>query len=210
MQISWYGLSCFRIQTKDAAIVIDPFDPSVGIKLPVPSKFTADLVISSKDSPAHRHIDGVGGSPFVITTPGEYEVKNTFVYGFPIPAGKGEGSIFRIEAEDLVIAHLGALTKPLENGEIEVLEEADILLVSVGGNGNLTYDSAVTLISEIEPRIVIPHSYHIKGLKAKADPIEKFLKEFGVKTPETTDRYKISRKDLPADEVKVILLNQLS
>ena len=206
MIISWHGLSCFRIQTKDSTIVVDPFDQSVGIKPSIPSKLTADIIVSSKDGAASRNFKAVGGDPFCITTPGEYEVKNTFVYGYPIPSGKGEGSIFRIEAEDLTIAHISALSAPLENGEIEMIEEADIVFLPVGGDNGLDYKNAVKLVSEIEPRIIIPCLYDIKGLKMKLDPLEKFLKEFGIKNPETIDKFKITRKDLPQEEVKVVVL----
>lgn len=206
MQITWHGLSCFRIQTKDANIVIDPYDQSVGIKPPIPSKLTADITISSKEGPASRYLKGVGGNPFIIATPGEYEIKNTFVYGYPIPEGKGQGSIFRIEAEDLTIACLGGLAKPLDNGEIEMIEEADIVFLPVGGGDALDCKNAVKLVSEVEPRIIIPCVYAIKGLKANLDPLEKFLKEFGIKNPETVDKYKITRKELPQEEVKVVIL----
>ena len=206
MIITWHGLSCFRIQTKDSTIVVDPFDQSVGIKPPIPSKLTADIIVSSKDGAASRNFKAVGGDPFCITTPGEYEVKNTFVYGYPIPSGKGEGSIFRVEAEDLTIAHISALSAPLENGEIEMIEEADIVFLPVGGDNGLDYKNAVKLVSEIEPRIIIPCLYDSKGLKMKLDPLEKILKELGVKNPETVDKFKITRKDLPQEEVKVIVL----
>ncbi len=186
--------------------MFDPFDQSVGLKLPIPSKFTADVIVSSHDDSSRRNTDGVGGNPFLITSPGEYEVKNTFVYGHPIPAEKGSGSMFRMEAEDLMIAHMGSLSKPLENSELDFFEETDILIVPVGGGNVLSYEGAVQLISELEPRVVIPCFYGLKGLKAKLDPVEKFLKEFGVKNPETIDRYKVTRKELPQDEVKVILL----
>jgi len=50
--------------------------------------------------------------------------------------------------------------------------------------------------------------YKISGVNLKIDGVDKFLKEFGVTQPEKMDKLKISKKDLPQEETKVIILNK--
>ena len=83
MVITWHGFSCFKIEEKthsgDVSLVIDPYSPEDGKKLS--RVLAADIAVSSHDSPRHNNIEAVGGAPFVIDGPGEYEVKDIFVTG---------------------------------------------------------------------------------------------------------------------------------
>ncbi len=77
MDITWYGLSCFRIR-EGATVVCDPYDKSVGLTLP---KVRADIVTISHDQPGHNAADRVQGEPKVLRGPGEYEINNIFITG---------------------------------------------------------------------------------------------------------------------------------
>jgi len=66
----------------------------------------------------------------------------------------------------------------------------------------------VEIINEIEPRIVIPMHYKIPGLKVDVESADKFLKEMGASKAEKMAKLKISKKDLPQEEMKVILLEK--
>lgn len=81
MHISWLGLSAFKLETKNAVLVLDPYGPSVA---PRPLRAKADIVtVSHPDSPAHGHLEGILGAPFVIDHSGEFEVKDVFIQGIP-------------------------------------------------------------------------------------------------------------------------------
>ncbi|MDO8559272.1 MAG: lactamase, partial [bacterium] len=62
------------------------------------------------------------------------------------------------------------------------------------------------IISQIEPRIVIPMHYSLPKLKVKIDGLEPFLKEMGQKSAESQPKLLIKKKDLTAEETKVIVL----
>jgi len=47
MQITWYGQACFRIQSGDVTIILNPFDKSVGLNAP---RGKADIVLLSNGS----------------------------------------------------------------------------------------------------------------------------------------------------------------
>jgi len=208
MIINWFGQSCFRIQGDKSVLVIDPLDKSCGLKV---SRLAADIVALTQDQ-TEPNIKGVTeAEPFIVSNGGEYEVKDTFIYGIPVnPNGEGKKSatkvIYRIEIDGVTLVHLGNISQPLSTGEMEKLEGADILMIPVGGGNTLDAKQATEIISHLEPRIVIPMSYQLPGLKEKLDNIDKFCKEFGVCPTEQINKFKISKKDLPQDDLQVVVL----
>ncbi len=217
MQIEWFGQACLKIQTKpgsngDVTVVFDPYDPKIGLKMP---KVTADILAITHNHDDHNYKEGVSGDYFLINGPGEYEVKQTFIYGVPgfhddkNGAERGSVTMYLLESENLLLAHLGDLGQSeLTASQLEQLEGVDILVIPVGGVYTIDAKKAVNIINQIEPRIVIPIHYQLPGLKLKEklDGVEKFLKEIGAKNTETTDKFKISKKDLPTEETKVVVL----
>ncbi len=212
MIITWYGQSCVKLQTANATVLIDPYDSKIGLRLP---KVTADFVLVTHDHYDHNNVAAVTGTPYVASAPGEYEVRGVFARGIPAfhdaTEGKERGVItmFRIEAEGMTLVHLGDLGQPkLTDEQFEGLNGADILFVPVGGTYTIDAKAAVDIITQLEPRIVIPIHYKIPGLDAKLnlDGVEKFVKQMGVTTNGSEDKLKIVKKDLPQDETKVIIL----
>lgn len=208
MIISWFGHSCFKIQTKDATVIIDPFDPKIGLKAP---RGEADIVLVSHDHYDHNNIDAIKGAPFIIREPGEYEVKNVFIYGIPSYHDKTEGKergdniIYLVEAEDMKIAHLGDLGQAsLTDDQLERLDGIDVLLIPIGGDATINAKEAVDIINQIEPRIVVPMHYKTADLKLNLDGLDKFCKEIGVCKKEAVDKLKLAKKDLPIEEMEVI------
>jgi len=197
MQISWLGDAGIRLHVKDTVVIIDP--PTTR-----PIRQAAHIVaITQKDG---REWKSIPGNPFLIDVPGEFERAGVFVYGLGL-ATEPQRLHFRIEAEDMSLGHLGNLDHRLENGELSSLEGVDVLFVPVGGKGVLTPDQATELISQIEPRIIIPIQYQATGLKSPYGPLEPFLKAMGAKSTEAIDKFKIDKRSLPADETQVVILN---
>lgn len=218
MQIIWHGHSCFKIQTKtnngEVTIITDPFGKEVGFKMP---KTTVDIVTVSHDHHDHSKVDEVGGEPFVIQGPGEYEIKGVFVYGVPSfhdnQKGKerGENTIYVIKLldEDMTIAHLGDLGHVLSDRELDKLEKIDVLLIPVGGKYTIGAKEAVEIINQIDPRIVVPMHYKISGSKIDdLNGIDVFTKEIGIGV-ESLNKLKISKKDLPQEETKLVVLDRI-
>lgn len=221
MYIQWFGQSFFKITAKnslgqDLTIVIDPFSKDYGLK--VPNKFGADLALITHDHEDHNNLDALKGTeispePFIISGPGEYETKGIMVYGVPSfhddEAGikLGENTIYILEIENVWLAHLGDLgQKKLTEKQLEHLEGVDILMVPIGGTYTLDSKNASQIISEIEPRLIIPMHYKISGLNVKdLDGVEKFIKEMGMK-PEEIDKLKVTKKDLPQENTKLVIL----
>lgn len=209
MYISWLGLTCFKIQTSTCTVITDPFSNATGLKMP---KFQADIVIVGQpNEPKTSNIERVGGDPYVITGPGEYENKQVFIKGQADqvngqPIQPNFNTLYYIEADNVAIGFLGAIDHPLSNTQLEVMEEVDVLLVPVGGKPALTAEKAAEVISQIEPRIVIPMFYKTSGLKMNLQPLNQFLHTMGIKTPEELPKLKLIERELPQDETKIIIL----
>lgn len=202
MTIEWFGKTCVRLTTAEATVVIDPLDASSGLKVP---KLSAELVLATNQQ---TDLKAVSASPFVIAGPGEYEVKKVFVYGLAVVNEHADRrTLYLIEVEGLSCAHLGQLGHQLTNGELERLEGVDILFIPVGGHGVLNAEQAATVISAVEPRIVIPMQYKIPGLKENLDTVHAFAKELGVKESETVQKFKVTSRDLPQDKMQVVILS---
>lgn len=209
LTFEWHGLSCFSIEARNgdaiAHLVTDPFGPEAGLKLP--RNLSADIVVVSKDDALYGNTDAVkkeGEDEILfVKTPGEFEENGFFVYGIP---GPKRTVLCRFEIGDLSVGYLGALGDELTDEAREALEGVDILLVPVGDADVLSAKKAVEVVTALEPRIVIPMHYSVPGLKVKCDPLDKFLKEMGVSSPEKTAKFKAMKKDLPAEETKVVVL----
>lgn len=201
MVIQWFGLDFVRLQTRDATLALDPFPASSGVK---PPRFSADLLLLSR--PEATEPSAILGKPYVVDHPGEFEVKGMFVYGVGIGAGNAARTLFVVEAEGIAVALLPGLAKPFENSEVERFEGADVLLVPVGGHGVLGAEGAAKVVSQLEPRVVVPIHYKLKGFKSPLDSVLPFARELGVKESETMDKLRITKKDMPQEEMKVFLV----
>jgi len=115
-------------------------------------------------------------------------------------------TMFLIQSEGITIGHLSNINCVPSEKYLERLENVDILFVPVGGKGTLGAEEATKIISEIEPRIVIPMYYKTPKLKIDLENIDKFASEMGLKEKEVVDSLNIKKKDLPQEETKVFLL----
>lgn len=214
MDITWYGLSCFRIRESGITLICDPYDKAVGLSLP---KLRADIVTVSHDRPGHNAAERVTGEPKVLRGPGEYEVKNVFTTGLATYHRKHKSELaernvaFFYEFGDLTVGHLGDIGEVPSQTEIEELNigEVDVLLVPVGGGDTLDPTRAVEIVGMFEPKLVIPMHYRHPGLAEsiaeRLEPVDKFLKELGVAAPEPVEMVKIAKSNLP-EETQVVLL----
>lgn len=214
MQITWLGQACFKIQTKEVIIIIDPYEDKIGFKMP---SLKADILLSTHNHYDHNNLKRISGKPFIINGSGEYEVKNVFIYGVRAFHDKEEGkkrgevTMYLLKLENMTVAHLSDIGQnSLTESQQEVIEDADILMLPVGGVYTVNAKEAVGLVNQIEPKIVIPMHYKISKLKEPLEPVDKFLKEIGVKNGQTEEKLKISKKDLPSEETKVIVLEKQS
>lgn len=212
MIIQWFGHSCFKIQDKAGAdsitIITDPFDKSIGLKVP---SFDSQIATISHDHHDHNNVAALKGSPYVINTAGEYDIKGIGIQGIESfhdqSSGKerGQNIIYRFEIDDISIAHLGDLGHVLGDKQLEALAGIDILLIPIGGKYTIGAKQASEVVAQIEPRIIIPMHYKIPGLTIELDDLQKFIKEIGL-IPREEEKFKASKKDLPQEDMELVIL----
>lgn len=204
MHISWLGQTCVKLQTKnldeDVVVLIDAYKPKKG---DFPRSFTPQIALFSHGT---ENAATLSQDPFVLDTIGECEIKNTGVYSFP--SNDSNNLIFKIATEGLLVVHLGKLTKKIDDSLLEKIGDPDILILPVGGNDEyLSPEDAADVVNAIGPRIVIPVGYQC-DTEGSAMPVSDFIKAVGL-VPDTTDKKLIiKKKDLPAEETKLMILEK--
>ncbi|MFA5197506.1 MAG: MBL fold metallo-hydrolase [Patescibacteria group bacterium] len=207
MEITYLGHSCFKIIGKKVSVLSDPYDPEkIGIKL---AKQDADVVTVSHDHFDHNYLEVVKSEFLLLDSPGEYEVKESEfqgIKGFHDDSHgeeRGQITIFNMEIDGIKICHLGDLGTELTSEQLDKVDGVDVLMIPVGGKYTIDAKAAIKVISQIEPKIVLPMHYR-EGKMTDLAPLETFLQEFSV-SPVPMDKLKITGRDLP-EELEVVVL----
>jgi L-ascorbate metabolism protein UlaG (beta-lactamase superfamily) len=207
LDVTWLGHGCFRLRGRSAAVVTDPFPPSIGLKLP---RLDADLVTISHEHENHSYTQ-VMRDAYEIRGSGEYEVAGVSVIGVPTfhdaqkGAKHGRNTVYLIEIDDVRVCHLGDLGHALDDAEAEAISAPDVLLVPVGGHTSINAAQAAEIVRQLEPRYVVPMHYAIPGLKLELDPLDRFLKEMAVAASEPQPKLSVSASS-GEYETKVVVL----
>ena len=209
MDVTWLGHGCFRLRGRGAAVVTDPYPPTIGLKL---SRMDAEVVTVSHDHDNHSYTQVVRDGAYEIHGPGEYEVAGVSVIGVPTyhdsEKGKKEGrnTVYVIEIDDVRVCHLGDLGHKLDDTEAEAVASPDVLLVPVGGRSTMNAAQAAEVVRQLEPRYVVPMHFAIAGLKVQLDTIDRFLKEMGVTASEPQPKLSVQKSSVAEYETKVVVL----
>jgi L-ascorbate metabolism protein UlaG (beta-lactamase superfamily) len=211
MEITWYGLACFRLTERGlATVVTDPYDPrATGSGS---TRLRADIVTVSHDAPGHNYVNAVKGVSRILTGPGEYEIGGVFITGVQTNGhtkrnpDELRNTLYVFDYEGVTVAHLGDLSRVPSQTEVEALGTVHIALVPVGGGASLNAAKAAEVVALLEPGIVIPMHYATPGSSLKLAPLSKFLKEMGLAEMEAQPSLKVSRSTVP-DETRVVVLD---
>ena len=222
MELTWLGHAAFRIRIGSTAVVMDPFGPELGLAIP-PAQAQAHVVTMSSDDAHHAAASVVSGEvpPVVFSDPGEYEAAGLQMRGIRTTRstgdGEGEGdaegedkpqawnTVFVVEAEGIVLCHLGDPDRLLSDRQIEEIGSPHVLLLPVGSPTGLSADAAVELVSSISPRIIVPMLFAHPGNKTGLRELKPFLNELGEKAPAAQSRITLTRATLP-EETQLVLL----
>lgn len=208
-EIKWFGHNCFRIRSREATIVTDPVERSTGFAM---GKQNANIVTVSAYDSQNANFNVVRPEYQIVDGPGEYEMDNIFVTGvrtFLDPAKteqKKFNTAYLFELEGFVICHLGDLGQVPNTEQTEQLSQADILLLPIGGATGLTQEQAAEVVSQLEPKVLIPMQYRTEIGDRELQPLETFAKLIGVEIPEAVDKYSPRQADLK-DAMELVVLS---
>jgi L-ascorbate metabolism protein UlaG (beta-lactamase superfamily) len=208
MEITWYGHSCFRLSERGKSTVItDPYAESIGYG---PLNLKGDIVTVSHETAGHANWQVVRESRLVISRPGEYELGGVLVVGVAMINRKAANPRYNItyllDFGQLNVVHLGDLDYVPSQSELDALGEIHVALVPVGGGGALSSGQAAEVIAMLEPGIVIPMHYHTPHSLLDLAPVDKFLTEMGVTTPEVLETFKVTSSAI-SEQTQVVLLD---
>jgi L-ascorbate metabolism protein UlaG (beta-lactamase superfamily) len=174
-------------------------------------KPTATIVTVSHEHPQHSFVQGVSGTPRVISRPGEYEVASVFITGVATHhdsergAVLGKNTAYVMQIEDVGICHLGDLGHVPTAEQIEQMSSVDILMVPVGGGPTIGPAAAAETISLIQPKLVIPMHYKTEAVKKDLGSLEPFLKEMGVREVVSRPKLSVGKSSLHGETGVLVL-----
>jgi L-ascorbate metabolism protein UlaG (beta-lactamase superfamily) len=208
MDITWLGLSCFRIKGKEVTVITDPYPPGLGYSLGRPQ---ANIVTVSHAHPGHSYTAAISGEYKVIKGPGEYEIKETFITGIATwhdaDHGQklGRNTVYLLELDSITLCHLGDIGHLPDSELIEDLGDIDVLFLPVGGVSTIGGSTAAEIVRRLSPKVAIPMHYKTPALKRELEPVDKFLKEAGVKEKVSQPKLSVSRSNIPTSTQVIVL-----
>ena len=178
MKLTWFGHSCFLLESAQARILMDPYDPET---LTTPLSVAADAVTVSHPHHDHDFLDAVSGDYALLEKSCTFrDVTVTAIESFHDDCGgaeRGKNTIYRFETEGIVLAHLGDLGHPLSPEQLAALGKVDVLLVPTGGTYTLGPKEAADAARAVGAPCVVPMHYYIPTLTFPLEDVEDFLAE---------------------------------
>jgi L-ascorbate metabolism protein UlaG (beta-lactamase superfamily) len=191
-EVEYKGGNGVVISSKKTTIVTDPKLSLIGLK-DVKTQDQIQLLTEDRfrvENPEAR---------LIIESPGDYEVGDFTIHGIAAQRHIDTAdvpkmsTIYRVETTDIRAALIGNIDSKLSEEQLEGLGVIDVLILPVGGNGyTLDATSAVSVVRQVEPKVVIPIHYEDSGLRYEVpqDSLEHFVKELGAPV-ESVAKYKI-------------------
>lgn len=207
MIITYQGVEFFKVQFGDTVLAFNPISKDSKFKN---SRFFADVALISANHPDFNGAENLsysGKEPFIVSGPGEYEVKGVFIKGFGSKSNYGDkeriNTVYLVSLEGMSLFFLGAIGEADIKEAKEAIDGIDVLFVPIGGNGVLDAAVAYKFAVSLEPKIIIPMHY---GDSLGKDALKIFLKEAGADGAEHMDKLTLKKKDLEGKEGEVMVI----
>jgi L-ascorbate metabolism protein UlaG (beta-lactamase superfamily) len=214
MKINWYGHAAFKVTTEQGTrIIFDPYESGGFNGALAYGKIAdpADIVITSHDHADHNYTKDIKGDFTRIKEMGDYQIKDVKIKTIPTfhdpSKGKERGPnlISRIEADGLVLAHMGDLGHDLDRELLKTIGKVDVLLLPIGGFFTIDPAQAVTVMEEIHPAITIPMHYKTEKCAFPIAGVDEFTKnQKQVQVMKGTE-IEVNKESLPKNPEIVVL-----
>jgi L-ascorbate metabolism protein UlaG (beta-lactamase superfamily) len=191
-EIEYKGGNCVIVSSKKTTITVDSNLSLLGLK-DLKEKDAVELATEE------RFAANPADVRMVIESPGEYEVGDFTIKGvaaqrhIDVESDEKRSTMYKIESTEARIAVIGNIAPKVSDEQLEALGVVDVLVLPVGGNGyTLDATSAVSIVRQVEPKVVIPVHYADTALRYEVpqDTLDTFVKELGSPV-ETTNKFKV-------------------
>jgi len=205
MIITYHGGQSFKVTLGDTTLALNP--GSKQSKLSKPIKYGADVVFVSLWQPDFNGVEEVkhgSKQPFIVDTPGEYEIGQVTARGFGVKTTYANQETFNTihqhRLEEMNLVFLGALTEPdIDPKILSELGDIDVLFLPIGGGDVLEVPPASKLAVKLEAKLIIPMHFDSASLKA-------FLQEESKEGLKPVDKLTLKRKDVHTMQGEVVVL----
>ena len=103
------------------------------------------------------------------------------------------------------MCHLGDLGHLPSSELMEDISDTEVLFLPAGGMSTIGISTAAEVVRHLSPKIAIPMHYKTPPLVTDLEPVDKFLKELGIREIVSQPKLSINRSTLPASTQVVIL-----
>ena len=194
MKIKYFGNSCFLLKTKDSKLITNPKGEGVKVSL---KKISPDIIVLTHEADVKEN------NYYLVSTCGEYEVKDIFIYGYQSSQENGCADLYMFDLEGI---HLGMVDSSVKSIKESVLDEmgiVNVLFISLSDKASMKLSKLTDLVSKIDPQIVIPMDYTKENL-------DEFNKVLGVKSSEKVKDINIKRSDFLEEDMptRVVVLEK--
>ena len=194
-KLIYLGHASFLIESKDYAVVIDPYQRGSVPNMDFPLIKEVDAVICSHDHYDHNARENVkiSANPkpnqhLSIRVPHDHENG----------AKRGLNDITILDVDGYKVVHLGDTGCVLDEKTLEPIKNCDVLLAPINGFFTIGPDELKAICKIVNPRIVVPMHYYMEEFQsgyADGNMIEKFKKLF-------PDYHYLNNYELDLDKTK--------
>jgi L-ascorbate metabolism protein UlaG (beta-lactamase superfamily) len=208
MKIKYRGMTTFQILTDNLTVVTDPLALSeYGLKL---NKLEADIALFTQQGLENggtllkdtKVVPDKREKTMEITTPGEFEMAEVVIQR---PLGK---SYYMIDYGYTRCVYLGFGSNDIDPNEFNDVGDVEVLFLPVG-NGELfpSYEKLEEIISNVDPRYLVPCGYGEKGMKGDLKSLEEFIKYFGYSASEESYLNITGKPESEERSMEVVILS---
>lgn len=211
MRIEWIGHACFKLTAQDGTTVItDPYDESVGIDM---IELKADLITMSHEHHDHNETSMIVGDPVIARGPQLASVGSVTARAVNSWHDDAQGKLrgfntVRIfNMDGLKIVHMGDQGCMPSEDVLEAIEDADVMMIPVGGTYTVDAAGAKAIIERAKPRCVIPMHVKTAHCPYPIAKVDAFLAVMGAQGAVPVAKLDITKDTVPQG---VVLMQPLA
>jgi L-ascorbate metabolism protein UlaG (beta-lactamase superfamily) len=206
MDIQFYGANCISLGYKNTRLVFDDNLSELGKKSVLKN---GDVALFTTQ---RVNVTGVDTRLF-IDSPGEYEISDISIKGIAARShidsvNAHNATMYKVSAGDISLLVTGHVYPHFNDDQLEAIGIIDVIVIPVGGHGyTLDPKGALTVIKELEPKLIIPTHYDNGSIKYPVPQLSlnQVLSELSMEPKETVAKLRIKAADL-SDVAQLVIL----
>ena len=212
MKLEWMGHACFRLTAENGTVIVtDPYDDSVGIRVP---KLTAGLVTMSHDHHDHNNLAMISGRPQVVRGTETAQIRGVVtqaVGSYHDDRGgalRGPNNVRIFCIDGLKVVHMGDQGCMPDAAVMQAIADADVMMIPVGGFYTIDAKGAKAIIEQARPKCVIPMHYKTKHCTYPIAGVEPFLESMGAEDAKPVRELEVTPESVPEGVVMMEALEE--